>query len=61
MKELRTEDNFANFFSKLELLNEPIANCLSLTCDNFNTSPANIYLYKTNNRNTRIRCELCSN
>ena len=42
MKELRTEDNFANFFSKPELLNEPIADCLSLTCDNFNASPANI-------------------
>ena len=25
-----------------------------------NTSPANIYLFKFNNRNTRKRCKICS-
>ena len=26
----------------------------------FNSFPANIYLFKVNNRNTRKRCEICS-
>ena len=30
-----------------------------LTCPGTNLIPANIYLFKVNNRNTRKRCEIC--
>ena len=34
--------------------------CRVLGSTEMNESPANIYLFKVNNRNTKKRCELCS-
>ena len=31
-----------------------------LSCSMNDTTPAGIYLFKVNNRNTRTRCEICS-
>ena len=34
--------------------------CCGFSFNTVDTNPANIYLFKVNNKNTRKRCEICS-
>ena len=45
--------NIGNFFTKITF-------CVSIFFSEIMFLPANIYLLKVNNRNTRKRCEICS-
>ena len=53
-----TENVYWEYDSKSETLNNHLYTVIGLHTENKN--PANIYLFKVNNRNTRKRCEMCS-
>ena len=51
---------FCETYNLQNLVKDPSKpTCIDLILTNF-SNPANIYLFKVNNRNTRKRCEMCS-